>query len=253
MTAGRGGCSFRRPHSVAENAGLMTIKVQRVGGSNGVVMVDYATSNGTATAGSDYTAKSGTLMWGNGDSANKTFNVPITNDAAVESATRPSTSRFQSAIWRGPGQPGHGGGDHPRQRRAGTPGILRADLHGERGSGSAQITVNRIGGRGGAISVQFNTSNGTATAGADYTATSLTLNWANGDAGPGTYSCRSFPTCWSRLPRRCTSRCPTRPAAPRWATRMPRRSSSPTTRHRPGAACAFPPPPMWSAKRRVTR
>jgi hypothetical protein len=47
------------------------------------------------------------------------------------------------------------------------PGRLEfsAHLYGQRGAGTAQITVNRIGGSGGAISVQFNTSNGTATAG----------------------------------------------------------------------------------------
>ncbi len=67
-------------YSVNEGAGTATITVTRTGGSNGTASVNYATSNGTATAGSDYIAKSGTLNWGNGDSANKTFTVSITND-----------------------------------------------------------------------------------------------------------------------------------------------------------------------------
>ncbi len=46
--------------------------------------MNYATTNGTATAGSDYTAKSGTLTWSNGDSADKYFDVVITNDSIYE-------------------------------------------------------------------------------------------------------------------------------------------------------------------------
>jgi hypothetical protein len=83
-------------YSVGESGGLKTIAVQRVGGSNGVVMVDYATSNGTALAGSDYTTTSGTLMWGNGDSANKTFNVPIANDGAVKRRPQPHAVNHSS-------------------------------------------------------------------------------------------------------------------------------------------------------------
>ena len=44
------------------------------------VTVDYATSNGTATAGSDYTATSGTLTFNPGD-ITKTVSVPVLNDA----------------------------------------------------------------------------------------------------------------------------------------------------------------------------
>ena len=44
------------------------------------VTVAYATSNGTATAGQDYTATSGTLTFNPGDTA-KTVTVPILNDA----------------------------------------------------------------------------------------------------------------------------------------------------------------------------
>src|SRR5205085_517991 len=43
-------------YSINENGGTATITVTRTGGSGGSVTVNYATSNGTATAGSDYTA-----------------------------------------------------------------------------------------------------------------------------------------------------------------------------------------------------
>ena len=50
-------------YSVMENQGTATITVNRVHGSNGTVTVNYATANGTATAGSDYTTTSGTLTF----------------------------------------------------------------------------------------------------------------------------------------------------------------------------------------------
>ncbi|MBI5699363.1 IPT/TIG domain-containing protein [Candidatus Saganbacteria bacterium] len=71
-------------YSVVENVATATITVTRTGGSSGAVGVSYASSNGTATAGSDYTAASGTLSWASGDSASKTFTVAITPDTIDE-------------------------------------------------------------------------------------------------------------------------------------------------------------------------
>ena len=71
-------------YSVNENGGSVTITVTRAGGSSGAVGVSYATANGTAAAGSDYTATSGTLSWANEDSSDKTFSVPIRDDSVYE-------------------------------------------------------------------------------------------------------------------------------------------------------------------------
>lgn len=71
-------------YSIAENGSSATITVTRTGGTSGVVSVNYATAAGTATAGSDYTSATGTLSWADGDSANKTFTIPIINDGARE-------------------------------------------------------------------------------------------------------------------------------------------------------------------------
>ena len=61
-----------------------TVTVTRTGGIDGAVSVDYATSDGTATAGSDYTAASGTLSWADGESDSKTFNVSLLTDGVID-------------------------------------------------------------------------------------------------------------------------------------------------------------------------
>ena len=58
-----------------------TVTLSRAGG--GAVTVDYATSDGTATAGSDYTSTSGTLTFAAG-TISKTVSVPVLNDAHDE-------------------------------------------------------------------------------------------------------------------------------------------------------------------------
>jgi len=73
-------------YSVGEAGPTVTITVTRTGGSAGAATVHYATSNGTATAGSDYTATSGDLSWAAGDAASKTITIPIIDDAVVDPA-----------------------------------------------------------------------------------------------------------------------------------------------------------------------
>lgn len=69
----------------SEGAGFITAKVFRSGGNAGKVTVDYASSDGTATAGVDYTPVSGTLIWNEGETGGKNILIPIINDTAEES------------------------------------------------------------------------------------------------------------------------------------------------------------------------
>jgi hypothetical protein len=71
-------------YSVAENGLTLTVTVNRVGGSAGAVSVDYATADGSATAGLDYTAAAGTLSFGDGDAVSQTFDISITDDVTYE-------------------------------------------------------------------------------------------------------------------------------------------------------------------------
>ncbi len=61
--------------------GTATITVDRTSGSAGTVTVGYATSDGSAHAGADYTSASGTLTFAAGVTS-QSFTVPILNDAA---------------------------------------------------------------------------------------------------------------------------------------------------------------------------
>ena len=63
---------------------VVNILVARSGGNSGVVSVDYATADGTALGGSDYTSASGTLTWVNGVSGNQTISIRITDDGTAE-------------------------------------------------------------------------------------------------------------------------------------------------------------------------
>jgi choice-of-anchor B domain-containing protein len=69
------------------NAGA-TVRLQRVGGHAGTVTVQYATADGSALAASDYTARTGTVTWEDGDTTEKTIAVTVTNDAQDEGTER---------------------------------------------------------------------------------------------------------------------------------------------------------------------
>src|SRR3954453_8318361 len=90
-------------YSVAEDAasGNATITVNRGGATNLAGSVYYSTSNAGATAGSDYTATSGTLNFAAGETS-KTFDVPIANDATSEGTEGINLTLAQSSA---PGAP----------------------------------------------------------------------------------------------------------------------------------------------------
>jgi choice-of-anchor B domain-containing protein len=71
--------------SRSESDGSATVRLQRNAGTSGAITVQYATSDGTATANNDYTTTVGTISWADGESAEKTFTIALTNDTAVES------------------------------------------------------------------------------------------------------------------------------------------------------------------------
>jgi dienelactone hydrolase len=73
-------------YTVAEEAGTVALTVQRTNDVDTIVSVDFASADGTATNGLKYTAVSGTLAFGAGET-NKDIVVPILNDGLVGGTT----------------------------------------------------------------------------------------------------------------------------------------------------------------------
>ena len=166
-------------YNVSESGGTAVVTVNRVGVTNGTITVDYATSNGTAIAGQDYTATSGTLTFLNGETT-KTFPVPIINDTMNEPNETfnvslsnptggalllvPSTATVTIAD-----------NDNP-------PTVSITDVsqtEGNAGTTNFTFTASLSQASGFDVSVNFATANGTATGGIDYASANGTLNFSS--------------------------------------------------------------------------
>ena len=175
--------------NVAQNAGSLTVSVNRTGGSSGEVSVGYVTADGTAVAGKDYTATTGTLQWADGDGSAKMVSIPISN-ATPFSGNKAFTLQLTNASGAAIAGPSSAtvtiAGD--ASPPVGSLQLSASSLTVAQNAGSMALKVTRLGGSAGAVSVAYATANGTAVAGTNFTATSGTLNWANGDAAAKTIS-----------------------------------------------------------------
>ena len=157
--------------TVNENAGNANFTVTLSAAAANAVIVQYATSNGTATSGSDYTATSGTLTIAAG-STTGTISVPIINDATIELAetffVNLSSPSAQANITDNQGQATINVDEQAS--------ITINDMTVNENAGNAVFTVTLSAAAADAVTVQYATANGTATSGSDYTATSGTLS-----------------------------------------------------------------------------
>jgi M6 family metalloprotease-like protein len=71
-------------YEVSETAGVAAITVVRTWGSSHAGSIAYATSDGTAKSGADYTGVTGTLAFAEGVTSN-TFSIPLQDDANEQS------------------------------------------------------------------------------------------------------------------------------------------------------------------------
>ena len=70
-------------YTASQSAGSVTITVNRTNGASGGASVSYATANGTAIAGTNYTSTHGGLRLGRcGNSSPKSFVIPINKTTA---------------------------------------------------------------------------------------------------------------------------------------------------------------------------
>lgn len=173
--------------SVNQTAGSLTVSVARSAGSSGMVSVSYATVDGTAKAGSDYTAGSGTLSWAAGDISTKSFAIPV-------SAALPflGTRNFMVKLTSPAGGATLGSPSTQTVTINGAAaGVLKLSATSytvAQNGGSLTVTVNRASGTLNAVSVLYGTADSTAKAGSDYTAKSGTLSWPAGDGAAKTFT-----------------------------------------------------------------
>ena len=168
-------------YTVKETAGNAVLTVTRTGTNVvGSTEVSYATVDGTAKAGTDYTATTGKLAFAAGEKS-KTISIPVTNDT-LANGTRVFTVKLSAPT---------------NTATLGTIPVTTVNLQSEdiagtiefsatsytvkENAGSAVLTVRRYDGAANGASVKYDTANGAAIAGVDYTATSGTLVFAAGE------------------------------------------------------------------------
>ena len=147
------------------------------------VSIRYATANGTATAGVDYTATAGTLTFAPGVTSQQ-INVPILADTAVEAgeAFTVTLSNPTGATITGATATGTITNTPPAVTPT-APTVSVANVtvaEPTTGTAQAAFTVTLSKASTTPVTIRYATANGTATAGADYTATTGTLTFAPG-------------------------------------------------------------------------
>ena len=167
-------------YTVNENGTNATITVTRTNFTGGVVQVSYATSNGTATNGMDYTATTGTLTFQAGDSS-KTFTIPIIKGTTTQPDKTVNLTLYTPAGGATIGQTNAVLTIVNNNGKFGHLGFTSANYSANENGGTALIGVSRLGASAGIMSVTVMTANGTATNGLNYVGTTNVLSWASGD------------------------------------------------------------------------
>lgn len=172
--------------AIVEDAGSAVITVTRTGDLTGSVSVGYFTSDGTATVfNGDYSPGSGRLSFAPGDSS-KSITVPITNDQAVEGNETFNVTLNNPSNGVTIGSPSttvititddDAGAPNIVQFAASTGTVTEAP----NGSSRIDLVVTRTGNTALAVSVNYATSDGTASERSDYLAALGTLRFANGE------------------------------------------------------------------------
>jgi hypothetical protein len=159
-----------------------TFTVSLSAASTSAVTVKYDTANGSATAGSDYQAASGTLTFAPGDTS-KTITVAVNGDTTPESdetfavnLSNPTNATIAD------GQ-GIGTIQNDDQPPPTPPGVSINDVtvtEGNSGTTDAIFTVTLSTVSNSTVTVKYDTADSTATAGSDYQSASGTLTFAPG-------------------------------------------------------------------------
>lgn len=177
--------------ATAEGGENVAVYVNRVGTTPTAVTVHCATGGGTATAGADYVPSAITFSWAAGEVSSKMFFVTPLQDGVREgdeTVLVTLSSPTGGAVLASPSAAVVTlADDEPPPE--GFVAFAADQYEAANYGGSATVTVERQGGTLGPASVAYATvAGGNATEGTDYLPASGTLSWADGEAGPKTFT-----------------------------------------------------------------
>jgi hypothetical protein len=165
----------------SENGGTAQIIVSRTGGNAGDVVIGYSTLNGTAKAGVDYQAATGSLIFGANETS-KTISVSIIDDALNEDIETFSLS-LQN-ISGGGTLGGQANITVSLQDNDPLPGLSVSNYsvtEGNDGLKTINVNLTLLAPSGRTVSVNYATQNGSATAPNDYLPETGNVNFAPGE------------------------------------------------------------------------
>ena len=159
---------------VEDDVGNLSFVVTLDAAGVGATTMDYATADGTATAGSDYTEMSGSLTFAQGD-LQKTIAVPVLADSAAEDdeSLTLTLSNAANGVLRDREAAGTIFDDDA------TLTVVGQAVPEAHGSVEFTLTLEGGGSQLGTVTIDYATSDGTATAGSDYTSTSGMLTFSD--------------------------------------------------------------------------
>lgn len=185
---GAGAISFSQPiYSVAQDAAVALIVLNRTGGSSGVASATYMTANSAALAGVDYSSTQGTVSWADGDAAPKAFMVPISAQATVGADFTVNLLSASVAAFGTPISTSIFIGAPASMAAASAAGAIEFSqlvYSVAPGANSVMATLNRVQGSSGSALATYATENGSTQAGAAFAPASGAVTWADGDFSP---------------------------------------------------------------------
>ncbi|MEM9000242.1 MAG: Calx-beta domain-containing protein, partial [Bacteroidota bacterium] len=167
--------------TVNEDDGTAMFTVTLMGEVQNGFSVNYATSNGSALSGSDYTAETGAITFDGNDSESENIAITITDDDLTEIAENflvnlSSPTETDVIITDGEGSAVINDND--------TATLAIGDVVADESDGTALLTVTLSGSVENNFTVNYTTADGTAIAGSDYQAISgpLTFDGDNNES-----------------------------------------------------------------------
>jgi len=174
-------------YSVSESGGVVEITINRVGGNDGVATVEWRTEGRSAVYAEDYNGFQWTTLTFNNGETSKTEAISIVNDDVVE-----SDEAFDVLLGNPTGGASMGtiatttvtitNDDSDSTPQPGRFEFGAASYSVNENGGSVEITINRLNGSDGAVTIDWQTQDATATSSQDFGGIAQTpLTFADGE------------------------------------------------------------------------